>query len=93
MRLPIRLEGYARIRYGSLTVLANVTVAAITATIRGIPTEVPVGPAQGLARQSVVNCDNLFTIPKRELASRRGALGPESVGALRDALRAALDVD
>ena len=77
----------------AIPVLANVTVAAITATIRGIPTEVPVGPAQGLARQSVVNCDNLFTIPKRELASRRGALGPESVRALRDALRTALDVD
>ena len=68
-------------------------MAAVTATIRGLPTEVPVGPAQGLARESVVNCDNLFTIPKSELSARRGALGPDSVRALRGALRIALDID
>ncbi len=34
---------------------------------------VPVGPEHGLASESVVNCDNLFTVPKRELGSRRGS--------------------
>jgi mRNA interferase MazF len=74
-------------------VLANVTVAAVTATIRGLPTEVPLGPAQGLARECVVNCDNLFTIPKRSLGARRGELDRESVERLRTALRIALDLD
>jgi mRNA interferase MazF len=74
-------------------VLANVTVAAITGTIRDLPTEVPVGPAQGLARECVVNCDNLFTIPKSALGARRGELDPESLHRLRTALRIALDID
>ena len=73
--------------------LANVTVAAVTGTIRGLPTEVPLGPAHGLARECVVNCDNLFTIPKRALGARRGELDPESVERLHTALRIALDVD
>ena len=77
----------------AIPVLANVTVAAITATIRGLPTEVPVGPAQGLARQSVVNCDNLFTIPKSALGRRRGELDPESLARLRAALLIALELE
>ena len=73
--------------------LANITVAAITTTVRGLPTEVPVGPEQGLARDAVANCDNLFTIPKSSLSSRRGELGPEALAQLRDALLIALDLD
>ena len=73
--------------------LANVTVAAVTGTIRGLPTEVPLGPAHGLARECVVNCDNLFTIPKTSLGRRRGELDPESLDRLRNALRIALDLD
>jgi mRNA interferase MazF len=73
--------------------LANLTVAAITASIRGLPTEVPVGPEHGLAYDSVVNCDNLFTIPKSLLRTRRGSLDPEALNRLRTALRVALDID
>lgn len=73
--------------------LANVTVAAVTSTIRGLPTEVPLGTEHGLEGESVVNCDNLFTIPKSALAPRRGELDPESLARLRTALRIALDVD
>jgi mRNA interferase MazF len=70
-----------------------VTVAAVTGTIRDLPTEVPLGRAQGLARDCVANCDNLFTIPKRALARRRGQLDPESVARLRAALMIALDLE
>ena len=77
----------------AIPVLANVTVAAVTATVRGLPTEVPVGPEHGLTRDSVVNCDNLFTIPKRALGLLRGELDPASLDRLRSALRIALDVD
>lgn len=73
--------------------LANVTVAAVTGTVRDLPTEVPLGPAHGLARDCVVNCDNLFTIPKRALGSQRGELDTESLEQLRVALRIALDVE
>jgi mRNA interferase MazF len=77
----------------AIPVLANVTVAAVTGTIRGLPTEVPLGPEHGLARECVVNCDTLFTIPKQALGRRRGELDPESVGRLRTALMIALDLE
>ena len=77
----------------AIPVLANVTVAAVTSTVRVLPTEVPVGREHGLARQSVVNCDNLFTIPKPAVGRRRGELDPESVARLRVALMIALDLE
>ncbi len=77
----------------AIPVLANVTVAAVTGTIRGLPTEAPLGPEHGLARECVVNCDNLFTIPKQVLGRRRGELDPESVERLRTALMVALDLE
>ena len=77
----------------AIPVLANVTVAAITRTIRGLPTEVPLGREHGLARECVVNCDNMFTIPKQALSRRRGQLDPESVARLRTALLIALDLE
>jgi mRNA interferase MazF len=77
----------------AIPVLANVTVAAVTGTIRELPTEVPVGTKQGLSRESVVNCDNLFTIPKQALGRRRGELDPESLHRLRAALMIAIDLE
>lgn len=65
----------------------------MTGTIRGLPTEVPLGPRDGLERDCVVNCDNLFTIPKRALGSRRGSLDGASIERLGDALRIALDLE
>jgi mRNA interferase MazF len=73
--------------------LANVTVAGITRTVRELPTEVPVGRDQGLRDDSVVNTDNLFTIPKSVLGVRRGALDPEQIHGLDQALRIALGLD
>ena len=73
--------------------LRNVCVVAITSKIRDLPTEVSLGRGQGLARDCVANCDNLFTIPKQTLAQRRGALGPEELSRLDSALRIALELD
>ena len=77
----------------AIPVLANVTVAGVTATIRDLPTEVLVGANEGLARESVINCDNLFTIPKSALGRRRGQLGPESLERLRSAILIALELE
>jgi mRNA interferase MazF len=73
--------------------LRNVTVVAVTSKIRGLPTEVSLGPTQGLARDCVANCDNLFTIPKGALERPRGALGAEERHHLNAALRVALELD
>lgn len=65
----------------------------MTGTVRGLPTEVPVGREHGLAREAVVNCDNLFTVPKRELRTRRGQLDAEAASRLNAALKIALELD
>jgi mRNA interferase MazF len=73
--------------------LSGVTVAQVTSTIRGLPTEVPLGREHGLDYDSVVNCDNLATVPKAALTRHRGALGPVELARLRAALRLALELD
>jgi mRNA interferase MazF len=73
--------------------LRNVCVAAVTSTIRDLPTEVLLGQSHGLARECVVNCDNLFTLPKTVLGRFRGSLAPEEVHELNGALKIALDLD
>jgi mRNA interferase MazF len=77
----------------AIPLLRNVCVVAVTSRSRGVPTEVPLGPREGLARDCVANCDNLFTLPKAALGRRRGSLGPEQLQGLNAALRIALDLD
>ncbi len=74
----------------AIPLLANVTLAGVTSRIRGLPTEVPLDRRHGLSRECVINCDNLFTLPKSALGRRRGQLDPESAGRLREALTIAL---
>ena len=55
--------------------LTRVLVAPVTTTIRGIPTEVPLGPAEGL-KPSVASLDNIQLIPASALLQRIGAVTP-----------------
>lgn len=80
-------------RERAIPLLRNVGVVAVTSRARDLPTEVPLGTANGLARDCVANCDNLFAIPKRALERRRGTLAPDQLRRLNDALRVALEVD
>ena len=73
--------------------LTSVTVVQVTSTIRGLPTEVPLGREHGLDQESVINCDSLATVPKAALTRHRGTLGPAELARLRDALRLALELD
>lgn len=73
--------------------LANVTVAPITTTIRGLATEVPVGAVNGLNRPSVVSCDNIQTIPVSDLRRQIGYLLASQEPALADAICSAFDLD
>jgi mRNA interferase MazF len=74
-------------------VRASVTVVEVSRSARGIPTEVPLGKREGLARKCVANADNLVTIPKTWLDSRIGALSADKTDALDAALRFALALD
>ncbi len=73
--------------------LSRVTVAPIISTKRGLSTEVPVGPDNGLAQDSVVSCDNIVTIPTIALRRHIGYLLPSQESALSSAIRAAFDLD
>ena len=73
--------------------LARVTVAPITTTVRGLSTEVPLGPANGLDRACVVSCDNIVTVPKTALGRQIGCLLPAQEAALTAAIQAAFDLD
>lgn len=59
----------------------------------GLATQVSVGQAEGLKRQSWVMCDNLVSVPKSALTDYIGTLGPVKLGELGDALRAALGLN
>jgi mRNA interferase MazF len=72
-------------RDAAIEVVSAVTCAPITRTIRGIRSEVEVGPEEGLPEASVVSCDNVLTLPKALLAS-------DAVGHLGLAKRAELDL-
>jgi mRNA interferase MazF len=54
--------------------MGRVTVAPITSTAKGLSTEVPVGPANGLDQPCVVSCDNIITIDKAALGRHVGYL-------------------
>jgi len=71
----------------------QVTVAPVTSTARGLSVEIPVGAANGLGHDSVVNCDNIVTIPKTALGDRIGYLLPTQETALTAAIHAAFDLE
>jgi mRNA interferase MazF len=73
--------------------LTRVTVAPIMSTARGLSTEVPVGPTNGLEHPSIVSCDNVVTIPTTALGRQIGRLLPEQEPALTAALHAAFDLE
>ena len=77
-------------RDGSYERRRRATVALVTSSIRGIPVEVPVGPANGLDHDSVINADELQTIRASHLVERIGELDLSQRARLNAALSFAL---
>jgi mRNA interferase MazF len=71
--------------------LNKVIVAEITTTIRRIPQEVMLGPAEGLARASVANLDNIHVILKSIVGDRIGRVERSREREVKRALGYALD--
>jgi len=80
-------------RSSLIGLLHTVTVAAVTSTLRGSPTEVELGKAEGLKRASCVNLCNLFTVEQHRLRSFVGTVGPEKMHQVCDALLIASGCD
>ena len=72
-------------REAAIGSLNELFVVLATTRIRGIPTEVELGPKDGMPRECVLNADHTDTIAKGFLVERITTLAPDT--ALRSALR------
>lgn len=72
-------------------ILNPLLVAPITSTIRGIPTEVALGQAEGLHHDCVAAVDNAFPAAKAHLVHRIGVLSTTRRADLCEAVRAVVD--
>ena len=88
-RLPVLILT----RNSAIAFLTSLTIAPITTTIRGIPTEVVLTEADGLFATCAVNVDNLQTIPKARFGGFITHLKLEQMRAVRKAIQFALGFD
>ena len=78
-------------RNEAIPVLRTVLVAPVTRTIRDIPTEVALGPDEGLPTECVAALDAVLSFPKSMLTRRMGSVPPARGDELCEALKAAVD--
>jgi mRNA interferase MazF len=72
-------------RQSAIDQLHTVMAAPVTSTIYGAPSEVIVGPDEGLKHTCAVNLDHVQTVEKSRLTTYVGSMGPAK---LRDICRA-----
>ena len=78
-------------RSRAIPVLATALAAPVTRTARGIPTELAMGPDDGMPVECVASFDNLRVIPKGHLTARICTLTAARLGEACQALRNAVD--
>lgn len=79
-------------RASKLHLLTWVTVAPITSTIRGITSEIPVGPRNGLGHACVISCDNITTVRMEAVGDTIGLLFDDQEAELARAISDAFDL-
>lgn len=78
-------------RTAAIRVLDAVVTAPITRTTRGIPTELPLGRADGMPTNCAATFDNLRVVPKANLVERVCVLDAMLMLEACAALRAAVE--
>jgi mRNA interferase MazF len=78
-------------RSAAIPVLHNLLAAPITRTVRNLPTELPLGPDDGMPIECAASFDNLRVVPKAYLVDRLCALDPMRLVEACNALRSAVD--
>lgn len=71
---------------------STVICAPIYSVHDGLSTQVLIGEQEGLKHDSSIHCDELVSLPKSALTNYVGALPPQKLRALNQALRIALDI-
>jgi mRNA interferase MazF len=77
-------------RTSALRFLTRATIAPITSTIRGIPSEVQLGPEDGMRDLCAITLDNLQTVPISALGPPLAVLSPERLVQVEAAIAFAL---
>ena len=80
-------------REAARAAMTKVTVAPITTTIKGLSSEVLVGPDNGLDQECVVALDNVITVPVNQLGRTVGYLSAEQEAQLGRAVVLAYDLE
>ena len=80
-------------RNSAIGILNTVTVAPITSTMRGIPTEVFLDRADGMPSDYAVNLDHLQTIPKNKVGALLTTLSGHRMAEVQRAVDFALGFD
>ena len=78
-------------RTAAIPVLHSVLAAPITRTVRDIPSELRLGPDDGMPTECAASFDNLRVVAKAYLVERQCALEPLRLAEACDAIRAAVD--
>ena len=80
-------------RDSTLPFLTRVTVAPITTAIRGVPSQVVLGPEDGMKQPCAVNLHNLATVELRSLGRRVARLSSQRMSEICAALVFAMGCD
>ena len=80
-------------REAARAAMTKVTVAPITSTIKGLSSEVRLGPDNGLDHDCVVSLDNVLTVPTDSLGRIVGYLGDGQEAQLARAVVMAYDLE
>jgi mRNA interferase MazF len=80
-------------RDSAIPYLSTVTVAPVTSTIRGVPSEVVLNEEDGMKAGCAVNLHNAVTISRKRLGRRVAQLSSSRMGEICAALRFSLGCD
>ena len=80
-------------RASAIRYLDRITIAPIATTVRDVPSEVLLGPEDGMKAVCVVNLHHVMTVPRKALGRWVAALTPERTDDLCRALAFALGCD
>jgi mRNA interferase MazF len=78
-------------RSAAIPVVHSVLAAPVTRTVRAIPTELALGPGDGMPTECAASFDSLRVVPKAYLVERQCTLSPSRLIEACNALRAAVD--
>ena len=80
-------------RGSAIPYLSRVTVAPITSTIRGVPSEVALGIEDGMRQPCAANLHHVMTVGQKGIGRRLGQLGARRMREVCAALAFALGCD